>query len=206
MKLSDHPIDYPGRCTECLLKQPLCLCDDIKAFDNPTPVTIIMHRREVYRPSGTSRLARLALKNCDVYLRGHVDNPLDLEALFPDPESCLFMNLSDRAAVLDASLVERRAFTRLVVPDGSWRQARKMGRREPVLKRMQWVRLPDGLVSNYRLRRQPVSGGVATIEAIAMALGILDGPAGEQHLNDALDLLVTRTLRMKLETIPSTAG
>jgi hypothetical protein len=47
---------------------------------------------------------------------------------------------------------------------------------------------------------------VATIEAIAMALGILDGPAGEQHLNDALDLLVTRTLRMKLETIPSTAG
>jgi DTW domain-containing protein YfiP len=116
------------------------------------------------------------------------------------------MNLSERAAVLDASLVERRAFTRLVVPDGSWRQARKMGRREPVLKRMQWVRLPDGLVSNYRLRRQPVSGGVATIEAIAMALGILDGPAGEQHLNDALDLLVTRTLRMKLETIPSTAG
>jgi len=199
MNLTDCVLAYPGRCPTCLMKQHLCLCGSIRPFANRTPVTIIMHRREVYKPSGTSRLVGMALDNCQVYLRGHVKKPLDLEALFPDPESCLFLNLSDRAQVLNREFVENNAFTRLVVPDGSWRQARKMGRREPTLKRMQWVRLPPGPSSRYFLRKQPVSGGLATIEAIAIALGILDGPAGRDHLNAIFSRMVARTLTNKLE-------
>jgi DTW domain-containing protein YfiP len=181
------------------MKHYLCLCDRIVRFANRTPVTILMHRREVYKPSGTSRLTSLALQDCQVYLRGLADQPLILEDMFPQPETCLFLNLSDRAQVLDREFVERSSFTRLVVPDGSWRQARKMGRREPTLKKMQWVRLPSGADSRYRLRKQPVSGGLATIEAIAMALGILDGPAAAEHLNAIFSLMMDRILTNQLE-------
>ena len=79
----------------------LCLCESIRRFPNKTPVTIIMHRREAFKPSGTSRLASLALQDCQVHLRGHVEKPLLLEEMFPRPETCLFLNLSDRAQVLD---------------------------------------------------------------------------------------------------------
>jgi DTW domain-containing protein YfiP len=194
MKLTDFAGNYGEKCPRCLMKRHLCLCDSIVPFANRTPVTIIMHRCEVFKPSGTSRLAGLALQNCDVYLRGHSQQPLVLDDFFPDPESCLFLNLSDRAHVLDEDFVAGRTFTRLVVPDGSWRQARKMGRREPTLQRMTWVKLPPGVKSRYLLRNQPVSGGLATIEAIAQALGVVDGGAAQEHLERVLSLMVERTL------------
>jgi len=200
MRLSDFAGNYGPKCHRCLMKPPLCLCDSIVPFNNRTPVTIIMHRREVFKPSGTSRLAGLALENCDVYLRGHEEQPLVLEDLFPDPESCLFLNLSAESHVLDAAFVAGQSFARLVVPDGSWRQARKMGRRESTLKRMTWVRLPPGPRSHYLLRAQPISGGLATIEAIALALGILDGPAVQDHLERVFSLMVERTLSHRFHT------
>ena len=198
MNLADFAGNYGEKCSRCLMKHHLCLCDSIAAFPNRTPVTILMHRREVFKPSGTSRLAGLALQNCDVYLRGDAGKPLILEEVFPDPEACLFLNLSDRAHVLDDAFVAQRSFARLVVPDGSWRQARKMGRREPTLKRMTWVKLPPGPRSHYLLRSQPVPGGLATIEAIARALRVLDGPAVHEHLEAAFALMVDRTLRDRL--------
>lgn len=194
VNLDDLVVKNELRCPGCLMQHHLCLCDSIRPFPNRTPVTIIMHRREAYKPSSTSRLTRLALQQCDVYLRGDIEKPLDLEAIFPEPETCLFLNLSDRSQVLDRALVEKNSFARLVVPDGSWRQARKMGRREPTLERMTWVKLPPGPRSRYLLRYQPVSGGLATIEAIAMALGVLDGPAGQDHLGHVFALMVERTL------------
>lgn len=200
MKLSEFRGNYGPKCHRCLMKHHLCLCDSIVPFPNRTAVTIIMHRREVFKPSGTSRLAELALENCDVYLRGHATQPLILEELFPDAETCLFLNLSPDAHVLDDAFAADRRFTRLVVPDGSWRQARKMGRREPTLARMTCVKLPPGPRSHYLLRSQPVSGGLATIEAIARALGILDGPEVEAHLDRVFSLMVERTLANRFHT------
>lgn len=200
MNLADFAGNYGEKCHRCLMKHHLCLCDSIVPFANRTAVTIIMHRREVFKPSGTSRLAGLALRHCDVYLRGQSQHPLVLEELLPDPESCLFLNLCDRAHVLDEDFVAGRTFTRLVVPDGSWRQARKMGRREPTLRRMTWVKLPPGPRSRYLLRNQPVSGGLATIEAIARALGVLEGRAVQDHLYTVLALMVERTLSSRFHT------
>ena len=195
MNLTDLAVTHRDACPRCLMKWAHCLCDSIQPFPNRTPVTIIMHRREAFKPSGTSRLANLALRNCEVYLRGYAGDPLSLEDVFADPETCLFLTLSDDAEVLNEDFVARNSISRLVVPDGSWRQARKMGRREPVLQRMKWVKLPPGLKSHYLLRRQPVPGGLATIEAIANALGVLDGPAVRDHLDKVFALMVERTLR-----------
>lgn len=206
MNLTNFAADYGQKCSRCLMKHHLCLCESIRPFANRTPVTIIMHRREVFKPSGTSRLASLALQHCEVYLRGHAERPLILEELFPHPETCLFLNLSDEAQVLDKEFAENNSFSHLVVPDGSWRQARKMGRREPTLKRMKWVKLPPGPRSRYLLRKQPVSGGLATIEAIARALGVLDGRAGQDHLDEIFSLMVERTLSDRFHVRSRTTG
>ncbi|MDH4036971.1 MAG: DTW domain-containing protein [Candidatus Krumholzibacteria bacterium] len=200
MHLTEFKGKYGDKCHRCLMRHHLCLCDSIVPFANRTPVTIIMHCGEVFKPSGTSRLAGLALQNCDVYLRGFAEKPLILEDLFPEPESCLFLNLSADAHVLDEDFVAGHAFTHLVVPDGSWRQARKMGRREPTLKKMTWARLPSGPRSRYLLRNQPVPGGLATIEAIARALGVLDGRAGQDHLDRVFSLMVDRTISNRFRT------
>jgi DTW domain-containing protein YfiP len=80
------------------------------------------------------------------------------------------------------------------VPDGNWRQTSKMRRRDPIMADLPCVRLPPGPPSAYRVRKETKAEGLATIEAIARTLGILEGPTVQKALEDLLDLMVTRTL------------
>jgi DTW domain-containing protein YfiP len=77
----------------------------------------------------------------------------------------------------------------LVVPDGNWRQASKVRARVPGMKDVRCVTLPPGPPSIYRLRAEAHETGLATVEAIARAMAILEGP----HVHDAL-LHVFRTM------------
>ena len=82
----------------------------------------------------------------------------------------------------------------LVVPDGTWQQAARMTRKVPWLAALPTVTLPPGPASRYRLRTEPKPQGLATLEAIAWALGLLEGPEVQQELERVLRLMVDRTL------------
>jgi DTW domain-containing protein YfiP len=99
----------------------------------------------------------------------------------------------------------------LFVPDGNWHQAKKMRRRGPGLAAFQCVTLPDPGRSEYRLRAEPWEGGLATLEAIARALRILEGAAGpaiEAALLAVFRTMVDRTLwfRGRLRSDEVTGG
>ncbi|MCC6998050.1 MAG: DTW domain-containing protein, partial [Deltaproteobacteria bacterium] len=66
--------------------------------------------------------------------------------------------------------------------------------------------LPLGAPSAYRLRREPKVGGLATFEAIARALGILESPAVEATLTALLERMVTATLRTRGAAPPGRNG
>jgi DTW domain-containing protein YfiP len=85
----------------------------------------------------------------------------------------------------------------LVVPDGTWRQAQRARRRVPGLAELPCAALPPALPSAYRLRTAPHPGRLATIEAIAEALGILEGPAPRAALLAIFQVMVERMLRAK---------
>jgi len=82
----------------------------------------------------------------------------------------------------------------LIVPDGTWRQTNRVRRRVPGLAAIQAVSLTSTQASNYRLRRTHVGSRLATFEAIALALGILEGPAIEAHLLHVFRAIVDRAL------------
>jgi len=83
----------------------------------------------------------------------------------------------------------------LIVPDGSWPQARAHQQRGP-LRHHTCVTLPSLGPSQYRLRSEPQLGGLATLEAIARALRILerDGDAISAAMLDLFCVMVERTL------------
>ena len=60
--------------------------------------------------------------------------------------------------------------TTLVVPDGNWRQARRMATNEAPLARLVAVRLPEGPTRRFELRKHPQAERLSTFEAIARAL------------------------------------
>jgi DTW domain-containing protein YfiP len=85
----------------------------------------------------------------------------------------------------------------LVVPEGSWGQARRAVRREPWLLDAERVCLPSGPPSHYRLRTAPHEHGLSTLEAVARALGVLEGEAIERALLAMLDAFVERSLAVR---------
>jgi DTW domain-containing protein YfiP len=78
----------------------------------------------------------------------------------------------------------------LVVPDGTWRKARKMLHLNPLLAALPRVTLVAGGVSRYRLRKAPGAGALSTVEAIVQALQTLEAPVSFEPLLKPFEALI----------------
>jgi len=185
-----------NRCPGCLMSVPLCLCASIPRLVTRTAVLILIHHREARMPTNTGRLAHQCLVGSRLILRGLKDEPARLEASFAGTP--LLLHPTEDAVALDEHFQAKHPppYT-LIVPDGSWRQASKMGTREPSLQSILRVKLEAGEPSRYQLRKETKAGGLATLEAIARALGVLESRGVEEELGKVFALMVERTLRSR---------
>ena len=160
------------RCERCQRPEPHCLCALIPALDSRTRVLILQHRSEAGHALNTARLAALGLRNAELR-SGEV---FDRQSLGPEAGRSYLLFPGEDAVAL-SSLAELDAPLRLIVPDGTWRKARKLLHVNPWLASLPRVVLPPGLQSRYRLRKAPAPGALSTIEAIVTALNVLEQPA-----------------------------
>ncbi len=102
---------------------------------------------------------------------------------------------SAKAEVLTPNLIARdtRPVT-LVVPDGTWNHARRIPARIPSLQNAEHVRLPFAGESTYQLRTESAPDRLATFEAIARAMGILEGPLVRERMEELFRVMVDRLL------------
>lgn len=176
------------------MRQELCICPDIPVLQTATRVILIISRREYGVPTNTGRLANLALTNSTVLLRGDMERPYDLnDHLGPEGSNLVFYPSED-AVILTPEYAQKRGPCTLIFPDGNWRGAGKMCRRDPVLAVLPKVKLPPGPPSNYRVRKETKEEGLATIEAIARALGIVESADTQRQLDNLLKLMADRTM------------
>jgi len=154
----------------------LCVCGLVPRRTLRTKLVLVIHHLEVKRQSNTGRLALAALDNLEIRLRGRRDQPLDLSDLLDPARRPLLLYPSADALPLDAACAaaDERPVT-LFVPDGTWNLARKIPLRQPELRDIPRVCLPFETPSEYRLRSAPHPHQLSTLEAIARALGVLDG-------------------------------
>jgi DTW domain-containing protein YfiP len=83
----------------------------------------------------------------------------------------------------------------LVVPDGTWRQAAHARSRVPELAALPCVTLTGARAEGSRLRRASAHPErLSTLEAVALALGVLEGPAVEEALLRVYRVMADRTL------------
>lgn len=183
------------RCSQCRLHIALCQCAQIPSLEVATRLVLVMHRREQHRPTATGKLALQVLPNHALLLHGYRDAPVDLNDHVEPGRRGLLLFPSDDAQPLTAAFLARdpRPVT-LVVPDGSWRQASRAARRLPGVEHFENITLPEGESTRYQLRREPKEGGLATMEAIARAYGVLEGPQVQRALEDVFHEMVRRTL------------
>ena len=194
---------YRDRCETCASYRPLCICAIAPKFKLRTRVVVIMHHREIPLTSNTSQLARLTLENFDLKIRGLKDSPADLAGVIPPESQPLLLFPTEQSVELSPEYL--KSFDRpitLIVPDGSWRQARKVSFREPELRGVPHIRLPLGAKTEYRLRRGKREDGLCTFEAIARALGMIENAEVQRELEKIFKIKVERTLWSRGELPP----
>ncbi|MEQ9496270.1 MAG: tRNA-uridine aminocarboxypropyltransferase [Deltaproteobacteria bacterium] len=190
-----HPTS--PRCVGCRMVVGYCICDTIVPIETETRVVLIVHWMEWNKTTTTSALLNRVLIDAEVKKRGHREAPLDLSEVLDDPtRRAVLLYPSDDAVPLDA--FEHDGPLTLIVPDGTWRQARKVRSRVPRLDTVPAVTLPVGAASGYRVRKN-VRGDFAlsTAEAVARALGILEGAAVEAAVMRPFERMVQQTMRMR---------
>jgi DTW domain-containing protein YfiP len=174
------------------MHRSLCVCALIPRLETRTRLLLVIHRAEERKPTNTGVLAAECLVNSDVVVRGHVTHE-SKELTIPEGTQPVFL-FPHEDAVNIVDFKKPTAPVTLIVPDGTWRQASKVRNRVPGLRGIPCVSLGLGEPSIYRLRAEAHAHGLATIEAIARALGVLEGPHVQQAMEEVFRSMVDRTL------------
>jgi DTW domain-containing protein len=192
------------RCPICALSLTRCLCASMPRLDLRTRICLVIHHRELTRSSNTGLLAIRALSNSETRVRGERREPLDLKDLLTDEYRTFLLYPSEDAVELDRTLVEREPGPiQLIVPDGTWRQARKIYTRHQELKQVPRVKIAAPREQRFPLRAQSRPDRMATLPAIAQALRIVEGAAVAAQLMTLYQVKIERTLLGRGVRIPS---
>lgn len=172
------------RCTRCRIHQQHCFCEYIQPFQIKTRLSLIVHVRELKLTSNTAYFVQQMLpQNTHFDIRGRMNEPLETKTITQRSGFPLFLYPDEKSIVLTPEYVSTLPKDlHLLVPDGSWHQARKVHQREAEFQGIQTVRLSDGLRGEYKLRSAPDPRFLSTFEAIAHALGILEGDDVRERL------------------------
>lgn len=194
MSLGNLQESKKERCERCQLHLDLCACDQMPNLPTRTRVVVLLHSQELKKPSNTGQLATRVLENSEVRIRGSIDRrPLDLEGLFDEKYETVLLALTDQS--LDLESFQSQKPVRLLVPDGTWAQASRLSSKlQKKFPQLKTVKLKADVPSIYRLRTEHDPNGMATYEAIARALGELEGQGIRKQMEDFFRVFSDRML------------
>lgn len=210
MEQTNWPLNYNGRnrlnrkrvtkfpCEGCFLHIDRCICSFFPNLTIKTKISLVIHAAELKHTTNTGRLAVKSLTNSEMRVRGFERTRLDLsDLLSPNYRTFLFYP-SDDALELNQNLVLQSELPiQLIVPDGSWRQAFKVHSRHPELKDVPRVMISTPNTSKHHMRNETNEYGMATLQAVALALGIIEGPEVKEKLMRLYQAKLEQTLQSR---------
>jgi DTW domain-containing protein YfiP len=187
------------------MHRSLCICALLPRLETRTRVLFVIHQLEANKPTNTGLVAARCLPNSAVLYRGRAPaegGEFALPAL-PTVTSAARDEMPDAQRLIlyphpsATPLTEWRGHggpIALLVPDGTWRQAsRARSRLAPDAREIPCVSLPVS-TDRKRMRFAAAPERLATMEAVAHALGILEGPEVEAELLRVYRIMTERTL------------
>jgi DTW domain-containing protein YfiP len=197
---------FENRCLTCLQLKTTCICSFTPHLESQIPFLLVQHSRERCRSSNTGRLLQLAFPQIPTFLH---EKPEDVQALtqtlqnYPGHAFVVFPSTSG-VSIEDLQHLqkEQHPFC-LILLDGSWRQAKRMKSRIPILRTLPCISLKAPSPSNYLLRKQNREEGLSTVEAAILLMKELQC-APYTLLEDFYQRMMQHSLLMR--GIPSNAS
>jgi DTW domain-containing protein YfiP len=199
------------RCPGCGLPPRICACDLMPRVRVATPIAIVQHVGERYKPTNTGRLFVRMAEGTALLPCGMHDSSFDPAPLQDPSIEWLLLYPQKGAPVLEEAR-KPAAGRRLgfVLLDGSWSQCSHLSRRLPVVADLPCVILPPGPPSFWTVRAQHHEQGKSTFEAAVDLIRRFEGPAVAEPLRRAFAVITARQLhlkgRLKSPDVPASWG
>ena len=149
------------KCSHCRMIAGQCMCYRIPQSDIGCEILILRHFKEAKRSTNSAGLAAIALDRCQIRdVMGSRLNQYETR----DGDALLFP-VGPNAPMYQESNPPRR----LIVIDGSWRQARKIVRKTKGLYGLPRVAIAPIEPEPIRIRKPPFIGGMSTFESLIAA-------------------------------------
>lgn len=156
-------------------------------------MVLLQHPREARLAICTAWLARIALENAELHQGVRWDEHPRLREVCRHPGAALLFPGREAVPVFARASAPPDF---LVVVDGTWHQAEQMIGRSSLLIALPRVSVaPDGGEGYGDLRREPQAHCLSTLEAVALALSLLEGdPARFEPMREAFRRMVAQQL------------
>ena len=206
-----EPAEAAAECSRCQKPLSLCVCDGVEPIDNKVMLVILQHPQEQDRLLGTARLAALHFKNSllKIGLSWASLNKIVGKEVDPQRWAILYLGSVKAAEIAperDIVAVDRKGLPEahqgqalrdiegVVLLDGTWSQAKALWWRNAWMLKCQRVVLGPKQPSRYgKLRKEPRSDGLSTIEAAAMLISRLEKrPEIETALDASFENMLTK--------------
>jgi DTW domain-containing protein YfiP len=161
-------------CARCRRPTTVCYCATLPRLETRTRVVILQHPREREHPIGTARMASLCLPQVSIHVGMQWTDSAALARTMSDPARppvLLYPGEGARDILRDPPAGP----VTLIVVDGTWSQARRVVRDNPVLQALPRYAFEAPEPTQYRIRKEPRVEYVSTIEALMHVLGALEG-------------------------------
>ncbi len=194
-------------CRRCLKAGAACICDWISPVSNSTDIVILQHPDEIKKALGTARIATLSLTRVVLWVGvDFAEHPQFNHLLSGSSDSIAVLYPSDAAMDIDEwnlnimhgdksppsvpPPIDEYKKRTLIVIDGTWRNTREIMMANQALQALPKVQLNPVAESNYRIRKAPSSKSLSTVEAIAMALNIVEPETSVDSMLDCFSKMI----------------
>ena len=178
------------RCERCRLSPRWCVCAGLREVASPLQIDVLMHHRELWRPSSTGHLVNRTMTGSRQHLWRRERGLTADDVRVAGRE--LWM-LHPKGEPMPAGVAPEAVQVLLI--DGSWREASAMSQEIGSWGRL--VSLPMAGESRYWLRTQPDEGRFSTAEALLFLLKAFGLEAAHAELRIQFELHVYAGLRAR---------
>jgi len=161
-------------CERCWRPVSVCVCAHLPSLAPRTKVLILQHPREHRVAIGTARMAARCLQGSTLVVSTSLDEHEGVRRALADPLAPPIL-LWPGPGARDLARDPPVGPVTLVTVDGTWNLAKKLLKLNPGVAALPRYAIAPEQPSAYRIRREPSAECLSTIEALAQALGLLEG-------------------------------
>ncbi len=186
------------KCYKCYRPQSSCMCEYIDAFDTQTKFVVLMHPKEFKKvKNNTGHFTNLSLNNAELFVGINFTEHKRINEIIATHDSYILFPSKDAINLSDSN-PQKTSSKKMAIflIDSTWTCINKMFKESKNLHTLQHMSFTTSRVSQYKIKEQPRSNYLSTMESTLVVLELLNKWKIEEIEQKNLDNFLNPFIKM----------